>query len=109
MALYIDSAYLDDIKNVAQIVPLAGVTTNPTILLAAQERGQKLDRQSLIEGLLHSLNASDGLIFMQPGSLIEEEMLQEAHACRQIAQDILGPDTTRFIHKIPMTLSLIHI
>lgn len=103
MALYIDSAYLDDIKNVAQIVQLAGLTTNPTILLAAQERGQKLDRQSLIEGLLYSLHVSDGLIFMQPGSLLEEEMLQEAHACWQIAQDILGLDTTRFIHKIPMT------
>ncbi len=33
MALYVDSAYLDDIMNVAQTVPLAGVTTNPTILL----------------------------------------------------------------------------
>ncbi len=33
MALYVDSAYLDDITQVAQIVPLAGVTTNPTILL----------------------------------------------------------------------------
>jgi transaldolase len=41
MALYVDSAYLDDIVRVAQIVPLAGITTNPTILLAAKECGQQ--------------------------------------------------------------------
>jgi len=34
MALYVDSAFLDDITNVARTVPLAGVTTNPTILLS---------------------------------------------------------------------------
>ena len=38
MALYIDSAFLDDITNVVRTVPLAGATTNPTILLAALER-----------------------------------------------------------------------
>jgi len=49
MALYIDSAYLDDVKEVARIVPVAGVTTNPTILLAAWERGQQLDPQTLLK------------------------------------------------------------
>ncbi len=42
MSLYIDSAYLDDITEVARIVPLAGVTTNPTILLNAYQHGQRL-------------------------------------------------------------------
>jgi transaldolase len=42
MAFYIDSAFLHDIMNVAQTIPVAGVTTNPSILLAAQERGQML-------------------------------------------------------------------
>lgn len=46
MALYIDSAFLHDIMNVAQTVPVAGVTTNPTILLAARERGQDLHPQA---------------------------------------------------------------
>ncbi len=32
MALYIDSAFLNDIMNVAQTVLLAGVTTNPSII-----------------------------------------------------------------------------
>lgn len=48
MALYIDSAYLDDIISVVQAVPVAGVTTNPTILLAAMERGQPYSRERTI-------------------------------------------------------------
>jgi transaldolase len=42
MAFYIDSAFIHDITNAAQTVPVAGVTTNPSILLAAQKRGQLL-------------------------------------------------------------------
>jgi TalC/MipB family fructose-6-phosphate aldolase len=103
MALYIDTAFLDDITNIARTIPLAGVTTNPTILLAARERGQNLDLQSLIVGLLHLPYISNGLIFMQPGSMVEEELFQEALTNWQIAQPILGADTARFIHKIPMT------
>src|SRR5947199_2616881 len=103
MALYIDSAFLEDIANIASVVPLAGVTTNPSIMLEAQKRGQNLNREDLIDGLLQSLNTSDGLVFMQPGSLLEEEMLQEARASWQIALHILGAGTERFIHKIPMT------
>jgi TalC/MipB family fructose-6-phosphate aldolase len=105
MSLYIDTAYLDDITNIARTVPLAGVTTNPTILLAAHERGQNFDRQSLIVSLLHLPYIPNGRVFMQPGSIIEEQLFQEALANWQIAQPILGSDTARFIHKIPMTLA----
>jgi TalC/MipB family fructose-6-phosphate aldolase len=103
MAIYVDSAFLEDITNLARIVPLAGITTNPTILLAARERRQNLDRQSLIVGLLHSLHGSDQLIFLQPGSKLEEEMFQEARASWNIAQSVLGTETRRLIHKLPMT------
>ena len=103
MALYIDTAFLDDITNVARTVPLAGVTTNPTIMLAARERGQNLDRQSLLVSLLHLPYVPNGLVFMQPGSMVEEEMFQEALASWQIAQPILESNPLRFIHKIPMT------
>ena len=41
MALYVDSAFLDDITTVAQTIPIAGATTNPTILRAARERGER--------------------------------------------------------------------
>jgi TalC/MipB family fructose-6-phosphate aldolase len=93
MALYIDSAFLNDIMNVAQTVPLAGVTTNPSILLAARERGQDLSPRGVLEALLRS---TDGSIFMQPGASDEEEMHAEALAYVQTAPD-------RVIPKIPMT------
>jgi TalC/MipB family fructose-6-phosphate aldolase len=93
MALYIDSAFLNDIMNVAQTVPLAGVTTNPTILLAARERGQDLSPQGVLDALLRSI---DGVIFMQPGAIEEEEMYAEALAYIQTAPN-------RVIPKIPMT------
>jgi len=63
MALYIDSAFLHDIMNVAQTVSLEGVTTNPAILLAARERGQDLSPQGVLDALLRNVA---GTIFMQP-------------------------------------------
>ncbi len=93
MALYIDSAFLHDIMNVAQTVPVAGVTTNPTILLAARESGQELSSQGVLEELLRSI---DGTVFMQPGASKEEEMYAEALAYVQAAP-------SRVIPKIPMT------
>ncbi len=93
MALYIDSAFLNDIMYVAQTVPLAGVTTNPSILLAARERGQDLSPQEVLDALLRS---TDGSIFMQPGASDEEEMYAEALA-------FIQADPNRVIPKIPMT------
>jgi len=93
MALYIDSAFLNDIMNVTQTVPLAGITTNPSILLAARERGQDLSPHELLDALLRSTN---GIIFMQPGASEEEEMFAEALAYIQAAPK-------RVIPKIPMT------
>lgn len=93
MALYVDSAYLDDITSVAKTVPLAGVTTNPTILLAARERGQTLEPETLLSELLGIL---EGTIFIQPGATSEVEMFQEALKYIQVAP-------SRVIPKIPMT------
>ncbi len=93
MALYIDSAFLNDIMLVTQTVPLAGITTNPSILLAAHERGQDESPHALLEALLRTTN---GLIFMQPGASEEEEMYAEALTYIQTAPK-------RVIPKIPMT------
>jgi TalC/MipB family fructose-6-phosphate aldolase len=93
MALYIDSAFLNDIMHVTQTVPLAGVTTNPSILLAARERGQDEEPHALLDALLRMMN---GLIFMQPGASEEEEMYAEALIYIQV-------DPKRVIPKIPMT------
>lgn len=93
MALYIDSAYIPEISEVADTVPLAGVTTNPSILLAARERGQDESPLVLLEALLRTTN---GIIFMQPGASEEEEMYAEALTYIEAAPK-------RVIPKIPMT------
>ena len=93
MALYIDSAFLEDITNVAQIVPLAGVTTNPTILLQARERGQDLSPSSVLSELLRLMG---GTVFIQPGTTGEEDMYVEALTYIQASPH-------RVIPKIPMT------
>jgi TalC/MipB family fructose-6-phosphate aldolase len=95
MAFYIDSAFIHDIINAAQTVPVAGVTTNPSILLAAQERGQLLSPGEVLSELLHIV---DGDIFMQPGATEEEEMYAQALAYIQA-------NPQRVIPKIPMTQS----
>jgi TalC/MipB family fructose-6-phosphate aldolase len=93
MALYIDSAYLDDIISVVQAIPVAGITTNPTILLAARERGQKLSIPNLIKEMQRIVA---GFIFVQPGELDEEKMLQEVLSYVEL-------DPQHVIPKIPMT------
>ncbi len=95
MALYIDSAFLNDIMHVTQTVPVAGITTNPSILLAARERGQDESPHELLDALLRTTN---GLLFMQPGASGEEDMYSEALAYIQAAPK-------RVIPKIPMTQS----
>jgi len=93
MALYVDSAYLDDIIEAARTVPVSGVTTNPTIMLAAVERGQRLAPLDLLNELL---NQVDGTIFIQPGAPDKQAMLREALDYVQVAPQ-------RVIPKIPLT------
>ncbi|HZR42727.1 MAG TPA: transaldolase family protein [Ktedonobacteraceae bacterium] len=95
MALYIDCAYLDDITNVTRSIPTAGVTTNPTIMLAAYERGQRLEPQRLLNELL---DKQAGAVFIQPGAITEEAMYNEALAYLETSPD-------RVIPKLPMTLA----
>ena len=63
MGLYVDSAYLPEVERVAGMLELAGATTNPSILLAASQRGQNL---SDIEVLHRLLEVCPGNIFIQP-------------------------------------------
>lgn len=93
MALYIDSAFLHDITEVAKTVPLAGVTMNPSILLAARERGQRLEPQDLLPELLR---CQDGMVFMQSGATDEEGMYAQALSYVQV-------DAARVTPKIPTT------
>lgn len=93
MALYIDSAFLNDIMNVLETIPVAGVTTNPSILLAARTHGQNLSPEDLLQELLRVL---DGRIFMQPGATGEDEMYRQALSYIEAAPQ-------RVIPKLPMT------
>ena len=95
MALYIDSAYIPEISKVADTIPVAGITTNPTILLAARDRGQTLSSLQLLRELLRTFVGS---IFMQQGEVDAEKMLQQATS-------FLETDKDRVIAKIPMTKS----
>src|SRR5579863_3084548 len=99
MALYIDSAYLDDITNVVQTLDIAGITTNPTILLAARERGQTLPLPELIEQLLR---VSRGDVFVQPGTTDEQEMEQQVREYIHVGRR-LDTSKQRVIPKLPMT------
>lgn len=93
MALYIDSAYLHHITEVARTVPVAGVTTNPTLLLAAWEQGQRLEPVDLIHEILQRLS---GTVFVQPGANEEAEMLEQALTYIAAAPEQVIP-------KLPMT------
>ncbi len=63
MALFVDSAVIEDVAGLASAYPIAGVTTNPSILLAASERGQRMPDSQVLQELLGIVA---GPVFMQP-------------------------------------------
>jgi TalC/MipB family fructose-6-phosphate aldolase len=93
MSLFVDSAFVPDISRLCQAYPVAGVTTNPSILLAAWERGQRLDDIQLLRELLA---ACPGAIFMQPTADTREELYRVAHA-------YVDTDPLRVVLKLPAT------
>lgn len=92
MALYVDSAYLKDVEGVCAAYPVAGVTTNPTILLAAIERGQRL---SDVEVLRHLLSLCSGPVFMQPTAGDVKGLCAAALRYAEV-------DSARVVLKLPM-------
>jgi TalC/MipB family fructose-6-phosphate aldolase len=93
MGLYVDSACLEDVARVCASYPIAGVTTNPSILLAAWERGQRLDDVQLLRQLLH---VCEGPVFAQPSGADDEAL--HAATLRYLE---LAPN--RIVPKLPMT------
>ncbi|MGZ3583824.1 MAG: transaldolase family protein, partial [Ktedonobacterales bacterium] len=92
MALYVDSAYLKDVEEVCTGYPVGGVTTNPTILLAAIERGQRLND---VEVLRHLLDLCSGPVFMQPTAV-------DVEGLRAAALRYVEVDAARVVLKLPM-------
>lgn len=93
MGIFVDSAYLDDVARVCASYPISGVTTNPSIMLAAFERGQRLDDLSVVRELLR---LCDGPVFVQPSGATDDELF--AAATRYLA---VAPN--RIVLKLPIT------
>jgi TalC/MipB family fructose-6-phosphate aldolase len=93
MALLVDSAWLDDVAQVCRDFPVTGVTTNPTILLAALERGQKLALDDLAGQLLA---LCPGALFFQPVAEGADEMVASG-------RDWMAIDPAHIVLKLPMT------
>ena len=93
MALYVDSAYLKDVEEVCATYPVAGVTTNPSILLAAVEQhDQRMDDLALTRALL---SICTGHVFMQPKATTVDEL-------RAAARHYVDVDPARVVVKLPM-------
>lgn len=91
MALFVDCAVVDEVVALAATYPLAGITTNPTLRLAAVERGQRLDELELTRALL---GACDGTIFIQPAA-------PDAQALANSALHLVALDSARVVIKLP--------
>ncbi|HEY7782809.1 MAG TPA: transaldolase family protein [Ktedonobacterales bacterium] len=96
MSLYVDSALLAEVARVRAAFPVAGVTTNPSILLAAISRGQRLDDVAVLRGLLDLLEPGGGSVFMQPVGATADDL--QAMAARY-----LDTNADRVVLKLPMT------
>ncbi len=89
MELYLDTANVADVERLAQIFPIAGVTTNPSIIAANGE--------SIWDVLPRLQNAigPDGILFAQTMSRNAPGMIAEA---RQLSKAIPG-----LVVKVPVT------
>jgi TalC/MipB family fructose-6-phosphate aldolase len=81
------------VASLCQNYPIAGVTTNPTILLAAHERGQHLRETEVLRELLA---VCTGPVFMQPTADTPEKL-------QQAARTFVDIDPSRVVLKLPAT------
>lgn len=89
MELYLDTANVAEVERLARVFPLAGVTTNPSIIAAS--------RESIWEVLprLQSAIGPKGRLFAQTMSRDAEGMVAEAKRLSNAIPDI--------VVKIPVT------
>ncbi|HFZ8995158.1 TPA: fructose-6-phosphate aldolase [Citrobacter freundii] len=83
MELYLDTSDVEAVKKLARIFPLAGVTTNPSIVAAGKK---PLDR--LLPELYDALGGQ-GRLFAQVMANTAEEMVHDARKLRAIIPDIV--------------------
>ncbi|KJQ04915.1 fructose-6-phosphate aldolase, partial [Enterobacter hormaechei] len=89
MELYLDTANVAEVERLARIFPIAGVTTNPSIIAAS--------RESIWDVLprLQKAIGPEGMLFAQTMSRDAEEMVAEAKRLNNALPDI--------VVKIPVT------
>lgn len=89
MELYLDTSDVDAVRTLARIFPLAGVTTNPSIVAA----GKRLPDALLPE--LHAALGGQGRLFAQVLATDAETMVEEARRLRAMVADL--------VVKVPVT------
>ncbi len=95
MALYADCAVVAEVERLCAGYPIAGVTTNPTLLLAARENaGQRMTDIEVLRALL--ANTPLPAIFMQPAGMTADELRAQSEA-------YLEQDVHRVTLKLPMS------
>lgn len=93
MALFADSASLEELAALCAEFPVYGITTNPSIILKAVEAGQRLDDVTLARRLL---DLCPGPVFMQPTATPSTDLHSEALRYAEV-------DSARIVLKLPMT------
>lgn len=83
MELYLDTADIEAIKRLAPILPIKGVTTNPSIVAKS---GQSL---FTLLSTLHDLLGADKLLFAQVLSSDASSMIKEAEQLRRVVPNIV--------------------
>ena len=98
MELYLDTSDVVAVKALSRIFPLAGVTTNPSIIAA----GKKPLEVVLPE--LHEAMGGQGRLFAQVMAITAEGMVNDARKLRSIIADIVVkvPVTTEGLAAIKM-------
>ncbi|EQB1140958.1 fructose-6-phosphate aldolase [Escherichia coli] len=89
MELYLDTSYVVAVKALSRIFPLAGVTTNPSIIAAGKK---PLD---VVLPQLHEAMGGQGRLFAQVMATTAEGMVNDARKLRSIIADI--------VVKVPVT------
>ncbi|MBJ8385191.1 fructose-6-phosphate aldolase [Citrobacter cronae] len=89
MEFYLDTSDVAAVKALARVLPLAGVTTNPSIVAAGKERLEVLLPQ------LQEAMGGQGRLFAQVMATTAEGMVKDARKLRAIIADI--------VVKVPVT------
>lgn len=89
MELYLDTSDVAAVKKLARIFPLAGVTTNPSIVAAG-----KTPLEELLPAL-HDALGGKGRLFAQVMAKTAEGMVEDARKLRAIIDDL--------VVKVPVT------